>query len=95
MCRVSCAVCHVSCQSGLTLFGTLTWLQYVNDSQSLPTVTWAEYRQMAKLFLIENKEDLKNVTTLLHNLGSIIHFSHNRKVLDTCPAAAAAAAARA
>jgi hypothetical protein len=61
------------------------WLQYVNDSQSLPTVTWAEYRQMAKLFLIENKEDLKNVTTLLHNLGSIIHFSHNRKVLDACP----------
>lgn len=48
---------------------------------------WSEYKQMAKLFLIDNKEDLKNVTTLLHNLGSIIYFSHNRKVqymLDDC-----------
>jgi hypothetical protein len=49
-----------------------------------PVLTWSEYRDLAKLCMIdEENDDLLTATALLHNLGSLVHFANDDKVRDT------------
>jgi hypothetical protein len=51
-----------------------------------PVMTWAEYRDLARLSLIEESgDDLRTATTLLHNLGSLVHFPNEEKVRQNPP----------
>lgn len=46
-----------------------------------PVLSWAEYRALAELCMIEDtKEDLRTATVLLHHLGSLVHFAEEEKV---------------
>jgi len=46
-----------------------------------PVMTWAEYRDLARLSNVEESgDDLRTATTLLHNLGSLVHFPNEEKV---------------
>lgn len=48
-----------------------------------PVLAWHEYRDLAKLCMIEDdNEDLRTATALLHNLGSLVHFANDEKVIS-------------
>ena len=46
-------------------------------------VSWAEYQAMARLCLIDAERDLLTATSILHNLGSLVHFPNDEKVWRT------------
>ena len=48
-----------------------------------PTVSWAEYQAMPRLCLIDAERDLLTATSILHNLGSLVHFPNDEKVWRT------------
>ena len=50
-------------------------------SRTPPVITWEEYTSMAALCLITQPQDLITATTLLHNLGSLVYFGTDPKVL--------------
>jgi hypothetical protein len=45
-----------------------------------PILPWSEYESLARLCLVEQEHDLRAATSLLHNLGSIVHFPNDEKV---------------
>jgi hypothetical protein len=45
-----------------------------------PIVSWTEYQAMARLCLIDDERDLLTATSILHNLGSLVHFPNEEKV---------------
>jgi len=48
-------------------------------TQMPPVLSWAEYDQVAKLCMVEGRENLYTATVLLHNLGSLVHFGDDEK----------------
>jgi len=48
--------------------------------RSPPTMSFDEFRSLAKLCLIENEEDLLVAASLLHNFGSLVYFANEEKV---------------
>lgn len=47
-----------------------------------PRISWAEHTAIGRLCLIEEEQDLQTATSILHNLGSLVHFPNDDKV---CP----------
>lgn len=46
-----------------------------------PILSWREYSELAYLSRIDEEgDDLRTATALLHNLGSLVHFSNEEKV---------------
>jgi len=45
-----------------------------------PILPWSEYESLARMCLVEQEHDLRAATSLLHNLGSIVHFPNDEKV---------------
>jgi len=52
-------------------------------ANSLPPICkWEEYSKIAELCLIDDEKELEVATSLLHNLGSLIHFGDDEKLRD-------------
>jgi hypothetical protein len=53
-------------------------------AKTTPVLTWNEYRDLGKLCTIEHtNDDLRAATALLHNMGSLLHFSEDEKVRES------------